>query len=141
LTSNLPHLKRQVHRTVDPTARRNLKRKYHSPVRAKRLAHLLSRLQGLISEQNSHPRSVWEQLRESHADCGQPTECSSLGQLFSSGCTYGLPSSVPFPGGGLSTVSSRRSSDPECTIHHGGGGRWFCTPSQWACKGLPGLFL
>ena len=59
-------LKRQVHRATGDT-RRDLERRYHSPVCAKRRAHLLGRLKVLISEQYSHPRRFWKQLRESHA--------------------------------------------------------------------------
>ena len=61
-------LKRQVHRPTTPTIKKALERRYHSVVRAKRRAHLLGQLRVLISEQYSHPRSFWKQLRESHAD-------------------------------------------------------------------------
>ena len=62
-------LKGRMHRAIDPTARKTLERRYHSVVRTKRCAHLLGRLQVLISEQYSHPRGFWMQLRELHADC------------------------------------------------------------------------
>ena len=61
-------LKRRVHHATDPTIKKALERRYHGVVRAKRRAHLLGRLRVLISEQYSHPRSFWKQLRESHAD-------------------------------------------------------------------------
>lgn len=84
-------LKGRVHRATDPTTRKTLERRYHSAVRTKRRAHLLGRLQVLISEQYSHPRGFWMQLRESHAD--QPVSLQDvqvwddyLGQAADVGC-------------------------------------------------------
>ena len=61
-------LKREMHRAPDPISRKALERRYHSLVRSKRRKHMQQRLEDLITQQYSHPRSFWKLLRQEHAE-------------------------------------------------------------------------
>lgn len=56
-------LKSQVRRASDPATKKALERLYHSTVRSKRRKYLQWRLQDLIVQKYSHPRSFWKLKR------------------------------------------------------------------------------
>ena len=60
-------LKRRVHRAHGPD-RKDLEAEYHALVRRKKRAYKLDRLQTLIDEQYTDPRSFWKLLRAEYTD-------------------------------------------------------------------------
>ena len=61
-------LKREVQHASNPAMKKTLERQYHSVVRSKRRKYLQRRLQDLIAQQHSQPRSFWKVLRQEHTE-------------------------------------------------------------------------